>query len=143
MLFFYLYHDIPPCQRCQSPQTGYYIQSNISEFWIIKWALRHGEYVMFKPNVSDYNCFCGNCGIEWHQDVPLKLITRKKMNEIKELKGIETAQEYINKYQKDMMKLKKQEDKQQKKEKKRNRLSRRIMRKTGNFIKGLTPFKHK
>ena len=136
MFFLFLYHNVPPCRRCGSHKTGMYIQNNLSEFWMIKWFLRRGEYVMFKNSVTN-NCFCGKCGIEWTENVPLKLITRKQLKQIKIEKEITKAKENIYDFQKEMEKAKKEEDKIAKKERKRNKLSHRAARKVINFGKSL------
>ena len=136
----HLYHDVSPCQRCGSLNTGYYIKGNLSEFWIMKWALKHGEFVMFR-NDSVYNCFCGNCGIEWKGDIPIKIINGKQLAEIKRLKNIETAKANIQQLQQESEKEKKLMDKQLKKEKKRNKLSHKVARKVITFCKNVIPFK--
>lgn len=140
MFFFYLYYDVPICARCGSNHTGMYIKSNISEFWIIKWFLRRGQYVLFKNTITD-NCFCGNCGIEWTQDIPIKLITRKQLKRIKIEKGINEAKENINTYQKEMNEKKKYDEKLRKKEKKRNKLTHKAARKIVSFTKNISPFR--
>lgn len=98
----HLYHYVPPCKRCGSYKTGYYIHGLVTADWIIKRALRHGEYAMItsEPLTSDtVNCFCGECGIEWHEDdIQLKILNEKQFEEQLKLRDIDTATENADIY---------------------------------------------
>lgn len=92
MSMYHLYRMVPPCSRCGSWNTGYYIKGNVSERWIIKWALKRGEIVLI-DSAPEHNCFCGHCGIEWTQDIPLKLLSQSEWEEQKKLREIDKAYE--------------------------------------------------
>lgn len=99
----HIYHYIPKCPRCGSSRTGYYIATALKGPGELKYIAKHlkkGEIirVVSDVNIPTLNCFCDDCNIEWHMDIPTKIISDEKLLEIKKEKYINDEDVRIMKY---------------------------------------------
>lgn len=127
---YHLYKYVPQCKKCGSWRTGLYIHGLVEDSFIIKLMLKLGLYVMTNPDKDYKNCFCGNCGVSWHEDdLPLKILNKAAYQEQLELRGIKNALHNVKElYKEDNIKVQ-AEKKRLKKEKK---LYRKIYRRFTN-----------
>lgn len=86
------YFDIPPCPRCHSPKTGYYIEcATIPPNRLLASFLKKGEIVrpMIDKRLSSYTlCFCSECNARWEAIIKSKYITSEELEKQKEKRGI-------------------------------------------------------
>ena len=85
------YKYVPPCPRCGSLRTGYYLQ--VSTPYVDKIYIKHanrGEIVRCIDSlyILDYNAFCEDCGIEWNANIEYKPLTPELIDEEKKNRGI-------------------------------------------------------
>ncbi len=75
------YYYVPPCPLCQSPATGYFVKlrRDTDTEWQINEALRHGELVEPVAELTDINCFCSNCGLEFIAPVTSKFLSQEEI----------------------------------------------------------------
>lgn len=84
----HIYYDVPECPNCGSPRTGHYMRTPFGYPGLAEGkALENGEIVREVPSVPGRNCFCLECGFEWHSYVPWRLLTAKGIEEQKEKRG--------------------------------------------------------
>lgn len=91
-----IYYYIPTCPDCGSRRTGKYVKEPSSAEtaqYIMRQSLRHGELITFLPEVPFTNCYCEECGYEWHYDVVGKWISPRRIEEEKVARN--TNQKYI------------------------------------------------
>jgi hypothetical protein len=50
--------------------------------------LKRGEYAIPVDGPQELNCFCLDCGINWHEDLHLQFFTPEQIDEQKKLRGI-------------------------------------------------------
>lgn len=96
------YHYVPPCPRCNSSKTGYFI--TVSSFnlhnldKIIFSHLANGELVQarYSDNEMVYeNAFCSDCGCEWYTNIDVFRLNDVEINNEKKKRGI-TNKDYTN-----------------------------------------------
>lgn len=92
----FIYHYVPNCPICKSWKTGRYIKGQFLTKRQISIALLKGEYIMPAAEKSYDNCFCGNCGHEWHENSTVHLYSYNQIKEQVILRSIKTAR-YNNK----------------------------------------------
>lgn len=86
------YYYVPKCPNCGSRITGKYVKEQKKEDdarYIMETSLKHGELITFVPNVPYENCYCENCGHEWHYNVDVKWISKERIEEEKIARGTE------------------------------------------------------
>ena len=84
----YLYHEVPPWGHCKSKMTGYFVNENcLGKDEIIR-ALKRGEYIYAKGDISTSNCFCINCGVNWYAPIKEQWLTKEEIKIKKLEKGI-------------------------------------------------------
>ncbi len=87
-----LYYDVPECPCCSSNRTGRFVKNaallESTDEWMIKEALKSGEYVKPVNTIPDDNLFCLNCGFTWSGEVPIKIMSRYTRDLIKNDRGI-------------------------------------------------------
>lgn len=91
-----IYYYVPRCPNCGSRVTGRYMkeQRNADDtIYVMKNSLKHGELITFVPNVPYENCYCEDCGHEWHHNVDLKWISKERIEE--EKKARDTLKRYL------------------------------------------------
>ena len=84
-IFKIRYVEVPPCPRCSSHRTGFYMYSVdgvVSNLLIQKKYLKSGQRV----RVTNYSCaemgknvFCDKCGIEWMAQLKTKYVTKSEL----------------------------------------------------------------
>lgn len=132
---YHLYKLVPQCKLCGSWRTGIYVHGLIDDSFIIKNMLRLGIYVMTTPDSNDnYNCFCGTCGVQWHEDdIPLKLLNKEDYHEQLQLRGIEESLDNVkNLYNEDKLAVKKEIEKKKKEKRLFRKLARKLSKKRSN-----------
>lgn len=82
-----LYCYISPCKKCGSYKTGYYLYDKVNPSFYKK-HLKRGEYTIPVNRPQELNCFCLDCGINWHEDLHLQFFTSEQIEEQKKLRGI-------------------------------------------------------
>ena len=125
---------IPPCRKCGSTATGFYIRSssmNVKANPIIKKIhLIKGEYVEVINEISDSSiidrCYCSDCKIEWTEYFPTIWVSLYDLQHIKREKCISNDlisyyKNFNKNYEMEMKQKKKEEKKQKKKQKKAER----------------------
>ena len=81
-----LYYYVQRCPNCQSRITGRYIKMPKNEneqIYTERESLRAGELIKFAQEVPFNNCYCEECGYEWHYEVTEKLISEERIEEEK------------------------------------------------------------
>ena len=70
------------CPRCDSPRTGYFLNTIPSQRLRIK-KFKNGERVKFFSITDDkyLNCFCSVCHHRWHQELPLLKLGDQDFND--------------------------------------------------------------
>lgn len=118
---YHLYHFVPQCRRCGSWRTGRYVSSTIFNERQIKQALKHGEYIL--PSISEeFNCYCGDCGVEWSEEVKIKLLNKYQYEEQLQLRGVLEARESISDFFDEGEKEYRQEIKNKKSKRRKSRI---------------------
>ncbi len=82
-----LYCYISPCKKCGSYKTGYYLYDKVKPSFYKK-HLKRGEYAIPVDRPQELNCFCLDCGINWHEDLHLQFFTPEQIDEQKKLRRI-------------------------------------------------------
>lgn len=82
------YVYVPPCPKCGSFKTGFYVLGINPNQREIKRHLKNGEYIDFSFDVSDTNCFCIDCGISWFTPLKIKYLDKQELEEEKKKREI-------------------------------------------------------
>lgn len=91
-----MYYYVQRCPKCGSRKTGRYMKEprNIDDAeYTMRNSLMHGEIIEFLPEIPYDNCFCEDCGHEWHYDVGAKWISKERIEE--EKRARETYKKYV------------------------------------------------
>lgn len=92
MLYTQRYIYVPPCPKCKSKSTGYYIDGlhNESNETIKIKRMKMGELVRIRTIGLDNECnlFCEKCGLEWCGEPITKRLTKEEREEQRQLRGI-------------------------------------------------------
>lgn len=83
----HIYYYVPPCPKCGSRRTGRYMrQPRVfpgDQWYVQTESLGSGELVRFAKRVPDNNCYCEDCGNEWHHLVTSRFMTEAEIQEEK------------------------------------------------------------
>ncbi len=76
------YRYVPPCPCCGDSTTGFYIKSVSpkQDFATQRESIKNAEITKLAAEIPENNCFCLNCGFEWHSRVKTLWITQTEMN---------------------------------------------------------------
>ena len=76
------YRYVPPCPCCGDSTTGFYIKSVSpkQDFMTQRESIKNAEITKLAAEIPENNCFCLNCGFEWHSRVKTVWITQTEMN---------------------------------------------------------------
>ena len=85
----YPYNYVPPCPRCSSYKTGKFVKSHgeFNDEYAIQKSLEAGELIKVVKELPSNNCYCANCGATWSYDIPVLMISYKKLIDQKEKRG--------------------------------------------------------
>ena len=86
------YCFVRPCPRCGSERTGYFVYCNEENAdRLIASRMKKGELVRVRNSVkdlSDTNCFCEACKIEWNEPISVQYLYPDEIEEEKKLREI-------------------------------------------------------
>ena len=116
--FTQTYQYVPPCPRCKSKKTGYYIYvftfRNTQKEYIKH--LENGELVQFIVGfheLDDPNAYCADCGTRWVANIEERPKTMESMKEEYKNRGISLKEIKNLKNQKQILKERKRKEKAQ------------------------------
>ena len=93
-LFKIKYVEVPPCPRCNSHKTGFYLYSvdgTVSNILIQKKYLKSGQRVRvtnYSTSETGKNVFCESCGIEWMARLTTRYVSKDELNLLMSDKGV-------------------------------------------------------
>lgn len=80
------YYFVPACPVCGSERTGRYVKfrSEFDDRNASKTTLKNGELIAFTNKVdTEANFFCLDCGCEWSEYSPVKLLSLEEIDKEK------------------------------------------------------------
>lgn len=86
------YYYVQRCPNCKSRVTGRYIlkrkwHNQIDMDYMELNSLKNGELIKFLDDDFINNCYCEDCGCEWHYDVVGRLISKDRFIEECQVRG--------------------------------------------------------
>ena len=84
------YYYVQRCPECKSRVTGRYFKRPkyaTDAIYLERASLSHGELITLVDQVPHRNCYCEDCGYEWHYEVEGLLISPERYYEEGEVRG--------------------------------------------------------
>lgn len=86
----YIYYYVPQCPLCGSWRTGrYFREPHFDPEYTYRKSLSNGELIRFVKEVPDKNCFCEDCGYEWHYLVTSVFVSSEELSRQKQKRGLD------------------------------------------------------